>query len=135
MPINSFALTQVSISDWTQFNMNKWYAYQDGTLIPNWSISGSQGDTVMIFDADGNTVPVPYNLLPSFTPDLTETVTRSDGSKITVQALLDIILTPGYTNPAPTATELAPIAIPAITAGASLSHKVAPMVGSKVTAQ
>ena len=103
--------------DWANINLTKGLtvAVLPGATAPTIqatiSASALQGDIPFATDANGNPIGQlatagpgvpgivnPFQMLTN-PLDLTEVITRADGTTVTAQQLLDAIATPGYTHP------------------------------------
>ena len=108
--------------DWANINLTKGLtvAVLPGATAPTVqqtiNATALQGDIAFATDANGNPIgqlatagPAVPGIVNPFQMqtnplDLTEEVTRADGTVVTAQQLLDAIATPGYTHPAPKAS-------------------------------
>jgi len=88
--------TIISVGTWTNLNIYKNLAIIDGEFTPSWSTNFTRGYVEYLGDANGKAVSplgpqVGVSPLASTVIDLSEEITRADGTKLTVLALLDSI--------------------------------------------
>lgn len=95
--------TKLSVTDWTYLTVVKQLAIKDQTLEPMVTGTAQVGTLEFLGDADGKPVAqisaqLGQSNFRSITLPLDEEVTRADGSKLSVLALLDAILSAAATQ-------------------------------------
>jgi hypothetical protein len=93
MDITTKPATDLSVNLWTSFNLSQRIDIKDGQLVPVVCNTLTKETLGFIGDADGKPTMIKPNpgmmgTARSWPMDLSETVTRADGSKWTVQDLL-----------------------------------------------
>jgi hypothetical protein len=99
MAITSTPATVLKVNAWTLLNISRSLGIVGDALTPAWTVNLTSGALEFLGDAQGNpTQALPQTMAMGAAPqfsntslDLSEVVTRADGSKLTVLELLDSI--------------------------------------------